>query len=639
MANDLLATEATDLERLVGWFESWEQSTESIRSERERERDFYDGKQWTDGEIARLKKRKQPVVTYNRIAPKINSLTGLEESRRQEPRAFPRNTPSDDQAAAAATDALKFVLDGNSWDDICSAAFKNHSIEGTCGVDVAVELQKDGSYDVVIKHIPWDRHWGDEHSRSPDFEDGKYKGQCVWMDLDDAILDYPQSKDVLEQACNQSIEGNTYDDTPRTRWVDPKRKRVRIVDCWSKEGGKIFYSCFTKAGLLERTETPYVDEKQNPDDGYVFHSCFVDREGARYGMVKNWISVQEEINKRRSKAMHLLNSNRVQMERGAVEDVNVLKRELADPEGVVVVRPGMKLEVLDNKELADAQLALGQEAKAEIDAVGVNAALAGTERRVMSGRALEQRSEQGLNEVGPVFGSFKSFQLHVYRKVWNRIRQFWNEEKWFTVTEDEQNFRMVGLNVPITLGEQLIEEVRREQGDDAVTPEMQQQAQMDPQMQQIVGVRNNVGRLDVDIRIDRAEASASLQGEQFDRLAEIAPNAGNMPPPLFEALVEASSLRNKEKILASLRGEGKKGPSQQEQKMMQELEALRKQVEENTLKMEQQALAAERKQFALEQENQRLKLQMELQSLQTEQRLLQQQQQQIQNQVRSTATQ
>ncbi len=291
---------------------------------------------------------------------------------------------------------------------------------------------------------------------------------------------------------------------------------------------------------------------------------------------------------------------------------------------------------MDNKELADAQLALGQEAKQEIDAVGVNAALAGTERRVMSGRALEQRSEQGLNEVGPVFGTFKSFQLRVYRKVWNRIKQFWTAEKWFTVTEDERNTRMVGLNVPITLGEQLLEEVRKEQGDSAVTPEMEQQAKLDPQMQQIVGIRNNVGQLDVDIRIAKAEASASLQGEQFDRLAEIAPNAGNMPPPLFEALVEASSLRNKDKILASLRGEGKKGPSPEEQKMMQELEDLRKQTEENNLKLEKQALESERKLFALEQENERLKLQMERQALAAEVRLVQEQ---FQNQVGSAVTQ
>lgn len=636
MANTLLETESEDLARLVGWFESWEQSTEEIRKERERERDFYDGKQWTPEEVARLKKRKQPVVTYNRIAPKINSLIGLEESRRQEPRAHPRNTPSDDQSAGAATDALKFVLDRQNWKDTCSAAFKNHAIEGTCGVDVAVEQKPNGEYEVTIKHIPWDRHWGDEHCRDLGFETGKYNGQCVWMDLEDAIDKYPQSREILEQASNSTIEGNTYDDTPRTRWVDPKRKRIRIVDCWSKEHGKTYYSCFTKGGLLERMESPYVDPDGQPDDGYVFHSCFADREGGRYGMVKNWISVQEEINKRRSKGMHLLNSNRVQMERGAVEDVNKLKRELADPEGVIETRPGMELKVLDNKEMADAQLALGQEAKQEIDSVGVNAALAGTERRVMSGRALEQRSEQGLNEVGPVFSTFNSFQIRVYRKVWNRIKQFWTAEKWITITEDEKNVRLVGLNVPMTLGEQLLDEVRREQGDEAVTPEMEQQAKMDPQMQQVVGVRNNVGRLDVDIRIDKAEASASLQGEQFDRLAEIAPNAANMPPQLFQALVEASSLRNKEKIMKALRGEDKKGPSPQEQQMMQENEALKKQVEENDLKVQRIELENARKLFAMEQENARLKLSMEQRALQSQQQLFQQQ---TQNQVGSEVTQ
>lgn len=594
------------LTQLVGWFESWEQSTSSNRTERVRDRDYYDGNQWTAGEIATLKKRKQPVVTYNRIAPKINSLKGLEASRRAEPRAFPRNVPNDDQGASAATDALKYVLDDQMWSDICENAFDNHAIEGHVGIDVGVKrktYQDREEMCVTLSWIPWDRCWGDEHSRKPDWSDATYKGQFIWMDLKAAQEKWPTRSDILELTANQS-EGSsqTMDDIPRTKWHDPRRKRVRVVECYFYQSGKWYFAQYTRLGILDVMESPFMDEDGQSQCNFEFSSLFIDKDGGRYGMVKNWISVQDEINKRRSKAMHLLNSNRVQMEKGTVDDVNRMKSELAKPDGVVETRPGKKIELLDNLELADAHQQLGQEAKQEIDAVGVNAALAGTERRVMSGRALEQRSEQGLNEVGPVFSRWESFKMRVYRKVWNAIKQFWTAEKWVRVTDDPKNLQFVGFNVPLTLGEKLLNEFKKNNPD--APPEVIQQAEAqaagDPQMQQVVGLKNDVGQLDVDIRMGEVPASASLQGEQFDRLAEIAPNAGNMPPALFEALVEASSLRNKDRILATLRGEGQKGPSQKEQQLMAQVEELSAQVESNDLKSQQEQLDAQRKLMEME---------------------------------------
>lgn len=623
MTNDDLHT------TLVDWFESWEMSTVTSRAERELERDFHDGKQWTQQELAELKKRKQPVVTYNRIAPKINSLKGLEESRRREPRAFPRNVPNDDQSAEAATTALRFVLDDQGWGELCTWLFENHAVEGTCGVDVSASRGPDGSMCVYLAQIAWNRLWGDEHSTKPDWSDAKYKGQFIWMDLKDAKRKWPGKEDILDATSTWTVNGDTYEDVPRVRWTSPRRDRVRIVDVWFKEGDTWYYAQYTKGGVLAVAESPYKNEDGVSDCGFEFSSCFIDRDGSRYGMVKNWVSVQQEINKRRSKAMHLLNSNRVQMERGTVEDVNRLKRELADPNGVIETRPGRKIELLDNMELADAHQRLGEEAKQEIDAVGVNAALAGTERRVMSGRALEQRSEQGLNEVGPVFGTFEAFKLRVYRKVWNRIKQFWTGEKWIRITDDPKNVQFVGINVPMTLGEQLLQRFK-EQNPDA-PPEVLQQAEMqaaqDPRMQVVVGLKNDVGNLDADIRLDQVPASASLQGEQFDRLAEIAPNAGNMPPPLFKALVEASSLHNKDKILAMLDGKQEDGPSVQEQQLQQQVEELTAQVETNDLENQKKAIEQERRLLAAETKAMKAELELQAERLRSQQAELSAQQQ------------
>lgn len=563
------------LSKLVQMYESAEQSTADSRELCERDRDYRNGVQWTGAEEATLKRRKQPVITIDRIGPKCDFLMGMEAQNRRDPRAYPR-TPEDEEAATAATDALRYVMEDQRWDRVRSECFDSFLVEGSCGADVRV-YEKRGEMCVEVLPIMWDRMFGDSHSRMRNWSDGSFKGQFVWMDLEDAVEKYPGKQDLLESTLSNetSATGNTYEDVPRVRWADPKRKRVRIVEMWTREKGQFFYSAFTKAGILERMESPYLDEDGESDDGFVFGSCFIDRDGNRFGVVRRWISLQDEINKRRSKALHLMS---VRQTYGTPQagDKNMIRQQLARPDGHVEMEGGAKFGedfgIIPTGDMAAAQFQLLQEAKGEIDAVGVNAALSGNESRNMSGRALIQRSEQGMNELGPVFDNFKQFQHDVYRKVWNRIRQFWTAEKWIRVTDEEKNVKFVGLNQPLTLGMQLLDEMKS-QGQQ-VTPEMEQQAKMDPRMQVIVGKKNAVNELDVDIIIDDVPASASLQGEQFEQLVQIAPQAASMPPQLFEALIEASSLRNKDKIIAKLKGEEDKQNPQimQMQQQMQEMQ-------------------------------------------------------------------
>lgn len=583
MTKDVTIQTDEVLETLVHWYEASEQATVDSRAECERDRDYRNGIQWTAEEVAALNKRKQPVITIDRIGPKVDFLLGMEQQHRTDPRAYPR-TPNEEDAAGAATDALRYVMEDQNWDATRSDCFDNHIVEGSCGVDVRV-VEKYGEPCIEVLQIPWDRMFGDPHSRRKDWSDGKYKGQFLWMDFEDARERWPDKVEALETTlASESATGEeTYGDIPRVRWSDPKRKRVRVVEIWSKEGGKVFHSIFTKAGVLERQESPYLNEDKEPDDGFVFGSCFIDRDGNRFGVVRRWISLQDEINKRRSKALHLMSVRQVKLERGAVDDVNKVRQELAKPDGVVEVTPNMMFEVLETGDMEQSQFNLLQEAKQEIDAVGVNAALSGDEQRNMSGRALIARSEQGMAELGPAFDSFRQFQHAVYRKVWNRIRQFWTAEKWIRVTDDEKNVKFVGLNQPLTLGEQLLDELKK-QGQ-RITPEMEMQAKMDPRMQQVVGVRNHIAELDVDIVIDDVPSSASLQGEQFEALVKIAPQAATMPPPLFKALIQASSLRNKNQILESLEGK-----DEQESPEVQQLKAQLQMMGEELQKLQAQAM-------------------------------------------------
>jgi hypothetical protein len=563
------------LSRLVSYFEDAESATTESRELSERDRRYYDNfndSQWSDEEKTVLRKRKQPVTTSNRIKPKINYLLGEEAKRRSLPKAFPR-TPKDQDGANAATDGLRYIIDDNQYQNIRSAVFKNMCIEGYGGAEIRAEqlpmtaptAQPD--YKIRILPLKWDRIFFDQHSREPDFSDAKYLGQVIWMDQEDAEAEYPDAGEVFAQTwANDGGTSDTYSDTPRIRWTDAKRKRIRIAEVWHKENGTWYHCVYTKGGILSEMESPYRDEEGKTMPGLRLQSCFVDQDGNRYGVARDWISIQDEINKRRSKALHLLNVRQTKGDKGAVEDVRKTKQELAKPDGHVEVTPGMNFDILQTGDMAQAHFNLLAEAKGEIDSLGVNAQMSGSDPRNMSGRALMKREESGLSELGPVFDMLTMFDHAVYRHLWCLVKQFWTAEKWIRITDDEDVPRFVGLNQPITLGQQLIEEVQS-QGR-PVTPEMEQQAKLDPRMQQIVETRNNVAEMDVDIVIDSGPASATIQAEQYAELADLAKVRGDIPTV---ALVEASSLRGKEKLLKMM-GKGDDDPrTMQMQQQMQQM--------------------------------------------------------------------
>ena len=321
----LSASGVSRLSTLIAYYEDAETATTTARELSERDRRYYDNfndEQWTEEEKKVLRTRRQPITTSNRIKPKVNYMLGEEAKRRSLPRAFPR-TPKDVEGANAATDGLRYVIDDNRYEHKRSAVFKNLCIEGYGGVEIRAEMlpmtaptgQPD--YKIVIQQLAWDRIFFDQHSREPDYSDAKFVGQVIWMDYDDAIKEYKEAENVILQTWAQDAgNSTTYSDIPRNRWVDTKRKRVRIAEVWHKDGDVWYHCVYTLGGIISEQESPYKDEEGKSLPGIYLQSCYVDSDGNRFGVVRDWISIQDEINKRRSKSLHAINSNQTIGEKG-----------------------------------------------------------------------------------------------------------------------------------------------------------------------------------------------------------------------------------------------------------------------------------------------------------------------------------
>lgn len=578
---DITAKGTGDIDhgKLIRWVNDSDTTTQQTRANSERARDYYDSKQWTDSEIAKLKKQKQAATVINRIKPKMDALMGMEKTAKTTAKAFPR-TPKHEDAAEAATEAIRFVLQDNAFDQTRSACWENILIEGTCGAEIIVKPAKDSGYKIVINHLMWDRLIYDPHSRRKDFSDARFLGQVVWMDYDEAVAKYPDAESVLQ---TMQAGSATYDDKPR--WMDNTRRRVKIVEMYyRKPDGVMWYACFTLGGYCEEPKkSPYINEEGETEWPYEFASPFVDRDGGRYGAVLQLMDVQDEINKRRSKALHLMSVRQVRWERGAVEDINKARQELAKPDGVIETTPGMEFEVLKTGDMAAAQFNLLTEAKQEIDAVGANAAVMGKDKSVQSGVALRTREAAGRTEIGPLFDTLRYWQSRMFRKVYNRIRQYWKEELWIRVTDDEQNLRWVGLNKPITRGEQMMQQAQEQGAPPEALQQMQQQIAQDPMMQEVVDTQNDMSDLDVDIIVDEVPDVLTSQIEDFQVLGEMVKSGFQMPPL---AVIEASPLSNKAKIIKMMKEDAP--PSQKVQQQMQQMQEQGQKMQEELQKMGQE---------------------------------------------------
>lgn len=594
---------------LVTWVNEADDATIGSRDLSEKCRAYYDTDgQWTADERAKLKKQKQAATVSNRIKPKMDGLMGMESANKTTAKAFPR-TPKHEKGALAATESVRYCLQDNFYDQVRSAAWENLLIEGTAGIEVCVKADKkdENKFKIVIRHIMWDRLIYDPHSRSKSFGDNpRYKGQVVWMDYDEACSMYPDGEEVLEAMQEGS---QTYDDKPR--WMDNTRRRVKIVELYyRKADGHVWYCCFTRGGYLKQPQkSPYVNEEGETEDPYEFASLFVDREGGRYGSARQYLDVQDEINKRRSKALHLLSVRQTFGTAGSVADVNKARTELAKPDGHVEFAYGelnKDFGVLPTGDMAAGQFNLLAEAKQEIDAVGYNAAAAGKDMRAVSGVALRARSQAAQTELAPMFAVLKHLDIRVYRKVWNRIKQYWKAEMWIRVTDDEQNLKWVGLNKPITKGEQLLEQAKAQGAPPPALMQLQQQISADPSMGEIVDTQNDITDMDMDMVMDDAPDTVTQEVEDFQAMAEMVKSGFPLPP---EAVIMSSPLGNKDKILKMMKEKPQIPPELQKQ-----MEQMQEQMQK--LQEEGQKLAQENQALKQDQQGEQAKLQLSAQEAQ-----------------------
>src|SRR5262245_12464239 len=124
-----------------------EEIDEQINSRR-----YYHGAQWTAEQVTVMQRRKQPVMTFNRVQRKVNGVIGHLEKMRQDPKAYPR-TPQHAEGADLATACIRYVLDEEEWKAKSPLCGHDGAVDGIGGLEIDIIKGDKGDPDIGLTQI------------------------------------------------------------------------------------------------------------------------------------------------------------------------------------------------------------------------------------------------------------------------------------------------------------------------------------------------------------------------------------------------------------------------------------------------------------------------------------------------------
>jgi hypothetical protein len=493
--------------KVLEWRRQAQQAQTQNRYEMAVDEDFFDGDQWTEDDKAELEARGQAALVFNLIATTVRWVTGTEKRTRVDYRVMARHDDGT-KDAENKTKLLKYLTDVNRTGFARSKAFEQTVKAGVGWLEQGIRSDE-SEEPLFVRWESWRNVWYDPLSVEPDMSDARFLFREKWVDLDVAQAMFPQHAEALKhEAENISDPNQLRTETSHNKYlygdeelvttysqvgdlVDMgSRDRVKLVECWygvpggvkvlrgvdeemerHSFSGKIFNSAdpvhawavqhgyastydairmqmrlmmYCGSTLLQDAPSPYWHNRfpLTPIWGYRRS-----RDNAPYGIVRGLRDPQEDLNKRRSKALLLLSTNQIIADDDAVNDWDDTLQEVARPDGVVRKKRGSDFQIRNQATLAPMHVQLmDQDARYIQESAGVTDENLGRQSNAISGKAIEARQNQGYTSTSDLFDNLRlAVQLSGEIQL-SLIEQYYDQEKVFRLTGERGNAEYTKIN-------------------------------------------------------------------------------------------------------------------------------------------------------------------------------------------------
>lgn len=471
------------LERFKRWFDQSHRANDEWRAQAIRNRKYVSGEQWSEGDRQRLAKAKRPMLTINKILPRVLFLEGMQRTQRVEPKLQPfegGDVRGVEIMGAlykwAATQCREPVVDSRVFDDKIVSALGFWKIG----------WRYDGSDfegDLCMERVDPLAVFPDPNWLDAGWDHAEYVMHATWMTLTEAMEEWPEYRDELRRNygewLTESTSANAGDQFgggefagdafsgDRTYW-DPETQRVRVLECWYKKRQKVPAVLRTDTAEVstdpQRIATIRQAVQGNPElaAGFQFiklpqvkfcvahftSECLLDDQPSPYappafplfptlgyywwktpkGMVDPMIDLQNETNRRRSTVIEIV-------QRAALsgffnqQDQGAKKEDLenyAAGIGKVIQFKQTPPVPIDPPQLSQTLVFLDQAAEKDMDRVSnIHAELLGTTtQRTVSGKAIRARQQSGLVVQEVLLESFRFDKEPVVKYAIGLLQQF-----------------------------------------------------------------------------------------------------------------------------------------------------------------------------------------------------------------------
>ncbi len=441
--------------------------------------EYHHGRQWTDEDLAYLRKQRRPALVFNIIQSKLLHLIGAHEDNLEVPIAAPVGV--EDQMLA---DLLNHIRD-RIWAEIDGADVDAEVWESgiICGIgSSAIDAVPDPDdpamlrvslYPLSAYEVLWD-----PASERRDRSDARFVFWHRWLSRTEFKQEYPEHAGRIDEIFHEQF-GLSADvahwlkvnpspatsgdvrDLRGTLYYDRHRDQVRVIRMEYKASTKRLFAVDPVSSQMREVEpeelrvmrqlAPSIESVSNwtteyrwlefvgdavlfdapsplPIDGFSITSsvCHQDHKRMPYGKVRMLRDPQGEVNKRMSQTLHLIVQQTqpgVFAEAGAFVNEAEAEASLKMAGSVTKLAPGAlaqgKLKERTVPTLPDAPLQIHQQAIRLIDMIsGIWSDQLLEPRGIPEAAATAQlKHRQSLLAMRPVMRGFTSYQRGVFRKL------------------------------------------------------------------------------------------------------------------------------------------------------------------------------------------------------------------------------
>lgn len=459
---------------------------------------YYQGDQWDIQDAAILDAEGRPALTINTILPTINTVLGEQSTRRADIQFKPRRG-GDAEVAHTLNKLYMQIADNNKLDWVEQQVFSDGLImDGRgyfdCRIDFSdhvegeIRITAKDPLDILIdpdakEYDPktWNEIFETKWMTLDEIEEmyGKKKADDLQFIAENGntfgrdSVEYEETRygdtESADDYLGSSADAEDYRNVRALRVIERQHRKITRIDCFvdpntgdarpapeawndrkikkfAKQYGlsvinkmqkKVRWTVTCDKVVLHDDWSPYNDFTIVPYFAYF-------RRGRPFGMVRNLLSPQEQLNKISSQELHIVNTTANSgwmVETGSLVGMTADDLEEHGAETGLVIeyaRGTNPPQKISPNTIPTGLDRIGQKAAANIQAIsGINESMLGTDSAEVSGIAIQAKQNRGAIMIQVPLDNLRKTRHYLADKILNLIQTFYTEERVIQVTNDE----------------------------------------------------------------------------------------------------------------------------------------------------------------------------------------------------------